>query len=241
MMPAQSQSIFRCAAILFDLDGVLVDSTGSVARQWTLWAAEQNLPPADVLRAAHGRRTVETVHLLAPHLDAETETARLEAREAQDADGVGRIAGALELLSSLPQGRWAVVTSATRYLATRRLQTSGLPQPSAFVTADEVRQGKPHPEPYLQAAELLKIAAKDCLVFEDTPPGIEAARAAGMKVIALATTYPAAELARADALISDLSPVRVRPKSSGHWLEILVEQRSAISIQPNDLDQGSRR
>lgn len=220
MIPAPSQRIFRCAAILFDLDGVLVDSTRSVARQWAMWAAEHNIPVEEAVRVAHGRRTVETIRLLAPHLDAETETLRLEAREADDTDGVGRIKGALEMLSSLPPQRWAVVTSGTRYLATRRLATNGLPMPGVFVTADEVSQGKPHPEPYLMGAELLRFPSRECLVFEDAPAGIEAAHAAGMAAVALSTTYSAADLAHADAVVRDFSTVRARVNEAG--LEIVL-------------------
>ncbi|HLX74382.1 MAG TPA: HAD family hydrolase [Terriglobales bacterium] len=210
MISASSPRVFHCAAILFDLDGVLVDSTASVARQWALWAAEHNVPVDEAVRVAHGRRTLETIRLLAPHLDAEAETVRLERREADDTDGIGRIKGAMELVSSLPRERWAVVTSGTRYLATRRLATNGLTAPAVFVTADEVTVGKPHPEPYLKGAQLLGFSPKDCLVFEDAPAGIEAARAAGMTAIGVSTTYPAAELALAHAVVQDLSQVRAR-------------------------------
>jgi len=210
MISASSPRVFHCAAILFDLDGVLVDSTASVARQWALWAAEHNVPVDEAVRVAHGRRTLETIRLLAPHLDAEAETVRLERREADDTDGIGRIKGAMELVSSLPRERWAVVTSGTRYLATRRLATNGLTAPAVFVTADEVTVGKPHPEPYLKGAELLGFSPKDCVVFEDAPAGIEAARAAGMTAIGVSTTYPAAELALAHAVVQDLSQVQAR-------------------------------
>ena len=210
MISASTPRVFHCAAILFDLDGVLVDSTASVARQWALWAAEHNVPVDEAVRVAHGRRTLETIRLLAPHLDAEAETVRLERREADDTDGIGRIKGAMELVSSLPRERWAVVTSGTRYLATRRLATNGLTAPAVFVTADEVTVGKPHPEPYLKGAQLLGFSPKDCLVFEDAPAGIEAARAAGMTAIGVSTTYPAAELALAHAVVQDLSQVRAR-------------------------------
>lgn len=220
MTPAPSQRIFQCAAILFDLDGVLVDSTRSVARQWAIWAREHNVPADEAVRIAHGRRTVETIRLLTPHLDAEAETLRLEAREADDTDGVGRIPGALELLSTLPAKRWAVVTSGTRYLATRRLATNGLPTPAAFVTADEVSQGKPHPEPYLKGAQLLGVPPRQCLVIEDAPAGIEAAHAAGMSAIALATTYPASDLAHAEAVLRDLSEVRANVNGDG--LEVFL-------------------
>jgi len=216
-----SQRVFSCAAILFDLDGVLVDSTASVGRFWALWAAEHNVSPEEAVRVAHGRRTLETIRLLAPHLDAEAETVRLERREADDTDGVGRVHGALELLSTLPAQRWAVVTSGTRYLATRRLATNGLPAPAVFVTADEVTLGKPHPEPYLKGAELLGLSPQDCLVFEDAPAGIEAARAAGMSAIGVATTYPAAELTLAHAVVGDLSQVRTRLDGDGR-LEVTL-------------------
>ncbi|HKU21841.1 MAG TPA: HAD family hydrolase [Terriglobales bacterium] len=221
MIPIPSRRVFSCAAILFDLDGVLVDSTASVARFWALWAAEHNVSPEEAVRVAHGRRTLETIRLLAPHLDAEAETVRLERREANDTDGVGRVHGALELLSTLPAQRWAVVTSGTRYLATRRLATNGLPAPAVFVTADEVTLGKPHPEPYLKGAELLGLSPQDCLVFEDAPAGIEAARAAGMSAIGVATTYPAAELTLAHAVVGDLSQVRTRLDGDGR-LEVTL-------------------
>lgn len=220
-MSVPSQRKFHCAAILFDLDGVLVDSTHSVARFWKQWAAQHHVSPEEAVRVAHGRRTLETVRLLAPHLDAEAETLRIEAIEADDSSALERVKGALELLCSLPAARWAVVTSGTRYLATRRLANNGLPQPLAFVTADEVSQGKPHPEPYLKGAELLRLPPQDCVVFEDAPAGIESAHAAGMTAIALATTYPFAELAHADAVIRDLSEVRVRLNGDGR-LEVVI-------------------
>ena len=221
MISAPSPRIFSCAAILFDLDGVLVDSTASVARLWELWAREHNVPVEEAVRVAHGRRTLETIQILAPHLDAEAETVRLEAREADDPGAMQRVNGALELLSSLPADGWAVVTSGTRYLATRRLQHNGLPAPAVFVTADEVSNGKPHPEPYLKGAELLGVPPCQCLVFEDAPAGIEAARAAGMTAVALSTTYPAADLAHAAAIIRDLSQVRAR-RADGQGLQVLL-------------------
>lgn len=200
---------FRCGAILFDLDGVLVSSTAAVARQWRLWAHERNIPPEEVLRIAHGRRTIEIVQLLAPELDAEAETRHVEAREAADTDGVEVIRGARELLASLPQERWAVVTSGTRLLALSRLKLGKLPQPRGLVTADDVREGKPHPGPYLQGAQLLGIASDECLVIEDAPAGIESAHAAGMQAIGLTTTYPASDLEQAEALAPDLTALRV--------------------------------
>jgi len=201
---------FQCSAILFDLDGVLVDSTRSVARQWRLWAAENNIDPEKVLEIAHGRRTIEVVRILAPHLDAKAEESRIEKREAQDNDGVAVMLGAAELLKSIPEGRWCVVTSGTRYLATSRLRLFELPIPRVLVAADDVQKGKPDPEPYLKGAELLKVKPAECLVIEDAPAGIRSAHAGGMKAIALTSTYPAAELQEADAILQNLKQIQVR-------------------------------
>ncbi len=206
---------FRCAAILFDLDGVLVTSTAAVARQWRLWAEERNLAPEEVLRIAHGRRTIEIVRLLAPELDAEAEAQRVEAREAADTVGVEIVGGARELLASLPPARWAVVTSGTRLLALSRLELGKLPQPRVLVTADDVLAGKPHPGPYLQGAKLLGLAPEECVVIEDAPAGIASAHAAGMPAIALTTTYAARELQQADAIVPDLTALRVELGGDG--------------------------
>jgi sugar-phosphatase len=187
-------ALFSCSAILFDLDGVLVDSTPVVDRQYRIWAEEHGIDPTAVVGVAHGVRTVEVVTRFAPHLDALAETRKIEEREAADSDGVRVIPGALAFLTSLPSERWAVVTSGMRLLATNRLRRCGLPVPRWLVTAEDVQQGKPHPEPYLKGAEGLGVEARDCLVFEDSPAGIEAARAAGMNVVGLATTYPAERL-----------------------------------------------
>jgi mannitol-1-/sugar-/sorbitol-6-phosphatase len=213
--------IFLCSAILFDLDGVLVDSTRSVARQWRLWAQENGVDPEKVLQIAHGRRTVEVVRLLAPHLPAEEEVRRLEHREASDTEGVTVMPGAGDLVRSVPDGRWGVVTSGTRYLATSRLQLGNLPIPQVLVSADEVVKGKPDPEPFLKGAEMLGVNAEECLVIEDAPAGIRAAHAAGMKVIALPSTYPVSELGEADAVVQGLQKIRVG------WLD----ERLRVDVQ----------
>jgi mannitol-1-/sugar-/sorbitol-6-phosphatase len=200
---------FLCSAILFDLDGVLVDSTRSVARQWRLWAQENGVDPEKVLKIAHGRRTVEVVRLLAPHLQAEEEVQKLEQREAADTEGVTVMPGAGSLVRSVPDGRWGVVTSGTRHLATSRLRLGNLPIPRVLVSADEVVKGKPDPEPFLKGAGLLGVHAEECLVIEDAPAGIRAAHAGGMKVIALPSTYPVSELKEADAVVQGLRQIRV--------------------------------
>jgi sugar-phosphatase len=200
---------FSCAAVLFDLDGVLVDSTHSVERQWRLWATEIGVNAEQVLEIAHGRRTLEVVQLLKPDLDADSEVIRLEAREAEDVEGVVVMPGAAELLASIPAERWAIVTSGTRHLATSRLQLAQLPIPHVLVCGDDVINGKPHPEPYLKGAQLLGVDPRECLVIEDAPAGIAAGHAGNMKVIALTSTYAAQELRGADAVITDLSQIEV--------------------------------
>lgn len=200
---------FNCAAILFDLDGVLVDSTGSVTRQWQRWAEENRIDPKKVVEIAHGVRSIEIVRQLAPHLDAEAEVRRLEKREAEDHDGVAVMPGAAELIKSIPEGRWCVVTSGTRYLATARLKLANLPMPNVLVSADDVSKGKPDPEPYLMGAKLLGMNPAECLVVEDAPAGIRAAHAGGMKAIAITSTYPASGLQEADAVVKKLAQIKV--------------------------------
>jgi len=200
---------FRCAAILFDLDGVLVDSTRSVERQWRIWAGEQGLDGDKVMTVGHGVRAVEVIRTVAPHLDAEAEVRKLEAREAADHDGVAVMPGAAELVRAIPDGRWCVVTSGTRRLASARLRLAGIPAPKVLITADDVVNGKPHPEPYLKGAELLGVNAAECLVIEDAPAGIQSAHAGRMKVIALSSTYPASALSKADAVVQKLKQIKI--------------------------------
>lgn len=205
---------FSCSAILFDLDGVLLDSTRVVAEQYTRWAREHGLDPAEVMKVAHGVRTLEVVQRVAPHLDAVAETRKIEDREAV-ADGIVAIPGAVALLNTIPRGRWCVVTSGTRFLATTRMRKFGIPIPDVLVTAEDVTNGKPDPEPYRRGAELLKANPADCVVFEDAPAGIRSAHAAGMKVISMPTTYPVAELHEADVIIAGLSNLKVSMDGAG--------------------------
>ena len=200
---------FACSALLFDLDGVLVDSTPAVARTWRAWAIQRHLDAEVAISKAHGRRSIETIRELAPQLDAEQENRKVERMEIEDRKGVVALPGAAHLLRILPPDRYAIVTSATRELALARLEYAGLTAPQNLISADDVRAGKPSPEPYLAGAKLLRTAAKDCLVFEDAPAGIASARAAGMRVVALQTTYSAQELEGADAIIKSLAAVNV--------------------------------
>ncbi|HEX7288621.1 MAG TPA: HAD family hydrolase [Candidatus Angelobacter sp.] len=211
---------FTCQVILFDLDGVLVDSTPAVAQVWNAWAIQHGLDPKVAVATAHGRRSIETIRLLAPHLDAEKENVRVESMEIEAKEGVVALPGAADLLHALPPERFAVVTSATRALALARLHYAGLPAPANLVSADDVRRGKPSPEPYLKGAALLARTPADCLVFEDVPNGIAAARAAGMQVVAITTTFAAKDLAGADARVNSLADVKAEWTSEMISLEL---------------------
>jgi sugar-phosphatase len=200
---------FSCAAILFDLDGVLCDSTRQVDREWREWAARKGVDGDEVMAIAHGVRTIEVIRRIAPHLDAESEAAAIENHEAQDQTGVVVMPGALDLVQSIPGGRWGVVTSGSRLLAQNRLRHCGLPVPEVLITSDDVTYGKPHPEPYLKGAEGLRYRPAECLVIEDAPAGIQSARAGGMKVLGITSTYRADSLRQADAVIAKLGQIRV--------------------------------
>jgi mannitol-1-/sugar-/sorbitol-6-phosphatase len=207
--------VFSCDAVLFDLDGVLVDSAEVVERTWQRWAARHGLDPDAVVRAAHGRRTVETVRMVAPHLAADDEVRALAESESTETDGVYEVPGARELLQSLPARSWAVVTSGIRPVAELRMRHTKLPTPTVLVTADQVQHGKPHPEGYLTAAARLGVDPTRCIVVEDTPPGIEAAHAAGMRVVVVASTYAPVVLQGADAVVSALSRLVIGRTSNG--------------------------
>jgi sugar-phosphatase len=209
---------FRCSAILFDLDGVLIDSTRSVDRQWRAWAREKGIDEEKVMAIAHGVRSIEVIRAVAPHLDAAPEVQWLESHEAEDQSDVTVMPGAAELIRTIPDGHWCVVTSGTRYLASARLRLGGLPVPKVLVTADDVTNGKPHPEPYLKGAELLGFKPADCVVIEDAPAGIRSAHAAGMKAIALTSTYQAAKLSEADAIVEKLNQIRIARDGTQHLL-----------------------
>jgi len=201
--------VLRCCAVLFDLDGVLVDSRGCIELIWRTWAGERGLDHEPFLQIAHGRRTSETLRLVAPELDPATEVARLDAMEETETRGLRAMAGALELLRRVPETRRAVVTSGSRVVATLRLTTARLPVPGVFITAEDVARGKPDPEGYLAAASRLAVSPHECTVIEDSPPGVAAGKAAGMHVIALATTHPPAALGDADIRLPALADLRV--------------------------------
>jgi sugar-phosphatase len=199
----------ECDALLFDLDGVLIDSTNNIERHWRDWARENGLEFAAIMAVAHGKRTVETMRLVAPHLDCDAEAERLTTKEVADSGGVTPTPGASSLLKKLPPDAWAVVTSASRKLATARLQYVGLPLPETLITGDDVKEGKPAPEPYLLAAMRMGLPLSGCVVVEDSPAGLSSARGARMRVIAIATTHKKSDLADGDVVIDGFDGMRV--------------------------------
>lgn len=217
----------NCAAVLFDMDGVLVDSTPAVERVWTAWALEHGLVPEEVVRQAHGRPSLATIIELLPHGDHDAENRDVERRELEDIADVVALPGALHLLHSIPESRWTVVTSATRALAEVRLRAAGLPVPNHLVTASDLSRGKPFPDPYLKGAELLRTPASDCLVVEDASSGVRSGKAAGTRVLAVLTTSTALELAAAGAdwLADDLNALSLAPGAQGPALALLLREK----------------
>jgi sugar-phosphatase len=202
----------ECDGILFDLDGVLIDSTDCIRRHWSEWAQKHQLDVDEIMQVAHGRPTIETMRLIAPHLDTEKEAEQFTAGEVADTSGVYPIAGAAKLLNVLPEESWAIVTSGGSELARARLMRAGLPIPKVLVTADDVTQGKPAPEPYLVGAEQLGVEPKRCVVIEDSSAGIEAGIHAGMRVIGIKSTHTGEELllSGADILADQLRDLDVK-------------------------------
>jgi len=212
-----------CSALLFDLDGVLIDSTPAVARVWRKWAKEHGFDPHEVVERAHGRPSLSTIRDFLPNSDHQAENLEVERREVEDLEGVVPLAGANELLKSLPLDRWAIVTSCTRRLAETRIKAAGLPLPKFLLTSSEVIHGKPHPEPYLKGAGMLGFSAPQCIVFEDVPAGIRSGKAAGARVIAFRTTSQDSELqqAGADWIVQGCEAVCVEQVDSGLLISLL--------------------
>jgi sugar-phosphatase len=189
----------QCDALLFDMDGVLINSTPAVARVWARWAIERGFNPEEVVARAHGRPSLTTVKEYLPDADHDAENREVERREIADLEGVVPLPGALELLSSLPDDRWTIVTSCTRALAEVRIRAAGLPLPKKLVTSNDITNGKPHPDPYLKGASKLGFSPADCVVVEDVPAGVRSGKAAGAKVIAFTTTIESAVLRQSGA------------------------------------------
>lgn len=216
-----------CRGVLFDLDGVLVDSTPAVARVWAAWAREHGFDADEVVRQAHGKPSIATIRELLPDADHEAENREVERREIEDVEGVIPLPGALKLLRALPAKRWAIVTSCTRPLARVRIRAADLPMPEHLVTSNDVLHGKPDPEPYLKGARLLGVPAEACVVLEDSPAGIRAGKAAGARVVALRTTAGDARLreAGADCIVDDCQDITVDSCKDGEAFLMVGRQR----------------
>lgn len=219
--PAAVPVTIHPRGILFDMDGVLVSSIGSVERTWEKWALARGIDPESAIRMAHGRRAIETVRELRPDLNDLEELRWLEEMEVADKAGVSMLDGVRPILESLPQKYWTVVTSATDLIARSRLQHGGIPVPARIVSAEDVQLGKPHPEPYRMGAEILGLAPKDCLVIEDSASGAQAGQAAGCTVLATLFSHSIESLRYADYIVRSLEDVRVRvPEDTGAPLEV---------------------
>jgi sugar-phosphatase len=196
-------------ALLFDMDGVLINSIPAVTRVWSRWAEQHGFDAPEVVRRSHGRPSITTLRELLPHADHQAENRLIEQAEMEDLEGLVPLPGAQELLLSLPPDTWTIVTSCTRPLAEVRLRAAGLPLPRHFITSSDITHGKPHPEPYLKGAKSLGFRATECIVVEDVPAGIASGKSAGARVIALTTTTSDGELraAAADWILPDCAAI----------------------------------
>jgi sugar-phosphatase len=213
----------RAQGLLFDMDGVLVSSIGSVNRCWKRWAEHYGVVDADKVQIAHGTRAIDIIQLLKPDVDPAEALKVIEDMEMEDVGDLQVLAGAKSLLEGLPAERWAIVTSATKRLAIARLGVAGLPVPERFVTGDMVEKGKPDPEPYRRGAAWLGFAAAECVVVEDAPSGVGAGVAAGCKVLGVLGTHSAEELRAAGAswVVGSLEGVKAEVVEGG--LRVVVE------------------
>jgi sugar-phosphatase len=207
---AGSPVVLHPRGILFDMDGVLISSIGSVERTWETWAHSRGIDAEFAIRTAHGRRAIEAVRLLRPDLNDQAELDWLENMELIDNVGLEMLKGVRPILEELPENYWTVVTSATERLARSRMAHAGVPVPARIISADMVTNGKPHPEPYLEGAALLGLAPADCLVIEDSASGATAGSAAGCKVLATLFSHSLASLADADWIVPSLEGVHVQ-------------------------------
>jgi mannitol-1-/sugar-/sorbitol-6-phosphatase len=202
------------------MDGVLISSIGSVERAWTKWANRHGLDPDRVLHSVHGRRAIESVQLLRPDLDPLREHKWIEEMEIEDSGDIETLRGVRSLLTSLPDSYWTIVTSATKRLTLVRLAAGRVPAPEKIITADDVVNGKPDPEPYRKGAELLGFAPENCIVVEDSASGVRAGKEAGCRVLATTFSHSVESLGQADWIVESLEDVKVKVFSSGTALEL---------------------
>ncbi|MEF2979019.1 HAD-IA family hydrolase [Subtercola sp. YIM 133946] len=206
------------ATALFDMDGTLIDSTPAVDRSWTRWGEEYGMDPSFRI-GMHGRPARDIVTSLLPPDRVDEAFARVEQLELDDTDDIVVLPGAAELLGSLPDAQRAIVTSCTRRLAAVRIAGSGIPAPATVVTVDDTSRGKPNPDPFLEGARRLDVDPHDCVVFEDAPAGLAAAKAAGCFTIAVVSTHQRAEL-DADIVVDSLADVLLTPAPGGFTVSL---------------------
>lgn len=215
----------KVSALLFDMDGVLVSSIGSVLRSWRKWAHHYGLPNADELEIPHGVRAIDMVKRFNPGMDPEEGLRHIEDIEMADTDDIEVLKGVKPLLEALPHERWAIVTSATRRLLLGRLEAAGLPIPDRIISGDIVQRGKPDPEPYCRGAELLGAEPSGCLVFEDAPNGVQAGVAAACRVVGVLGTHSEQDLREAGANWIVDSLAKVRAQVRGTRLAVTIEAK----------------
>jgi len=201
------------------MDGTLVDSTAVVERCWEHWGRQYGIPLTEILRFSHGRPTLATMEHFRPGADHSADAADMLRSEVADRSGIVAVRGAHAAVLACVGRPWAVVTSAPRELAEVRLKAAGLPIPDVMVTVEQVHRGKPDPEGFLKAAEMLGTPPEQCIAFEDTGPGVEAARRAGMHAVGLLTTVTREELG-CDCVIRDFTDVRLTANGSGFLVDI---------------------
>jgi mannitol-1-/sugar-/sorbitol-6-phosphatase len=214
--------------VIFDMDGTLIDSTPAVVRAWAAWASQYGLPPID-LRMHHGTPSASVVRAVMPEHLHEAGMRRITELEIADLHDVVVLPGTVEALTSLASAKNAIATSCTVPLAKARIAAAQLVPPSVLVTADDVVHGKPHPEPFLEAARRLGVDPRRCLVVEDAPQGLEAARAAGCFTLAVLTTTPR-EALDADAIVNDLSDVRFQVDQDGVRVRLAEQFDGALRV-----------
>ncbi len=208
----------RCKAILFDFDGVLIDSEPVYERHWYDWAGEHGVSYEHIISIHHGIPAVRTISIVAPHLDAQKEADQFQVRCVSNLEGLVAHNGVKALLEYLPADRWAIATSSYRNMVSQQMKHLALPDPGVLVTVEDVTRGKPDPEPYLLAAEKVGIPVSECVVIEDSPAGVAAGKSAGARVIGVTTTKRADELRQADLIVERLSDLHI--KVSKEMIEI---------------------